>query len=58
MALLKQDHPKLAVQDHVQIAFEWPQRWKIHNPPGQPGLSHPRNEEVFPSIQTESLQEE
>lgn len=28
MALLKQDHPKLVVQGHVQTAFECPQRWK------------------------------
>lgn len=58
MALLKQGHPKLFIQDHVQTAFECPQRREIHNPPGQPVLSHPHNEKVFPSIQTESLQEE
>lgn len=56
--LLKLDHPKLVVQDRVQTAFECPQGWKIHNRPGQPVLSHPHNETVFPNIQTEFLWEE
>lgn len=35
-ALLKQDHLEPAAQDHVQIVFEHPQGWRLHNLLGQP----------------------
>ena len=40
--LLKQNHLEQAAQDHVQTVLKHPQRWRLHNLPGQPVpvLSH------------------
>jgi len=48
--LLKQDHLQQAAQDLVQAAFEYLQRRRLHNLPGQPVpvLRHPQREEVLP----------
>ena len=50
--LLKQGHLKKAAQDHVQIAFEYLQGWRLHNLSGQPVpvLGHPHNKKVFSDI--------
>lgn len=29
--LLKQDHPEPVAQDHAQLAFEYPQGWRLHS---------------------------
>jgi len=44
-----------APQDHVQVAFQYLQGWRLHNLSGQPvpGLSHPHSEKAFPDVQTE-----
>jgi len=31
---LKQGHLGAVAQDHVQVAFEYLQRWRLHNPSG------------------------
>ena len=53
--LLKQVHLEQAAQDLVQAGFEYLQRRRLHNLPGQPvpGLRHPQREEVLPHVQTE-----
>lgn len=33
--LLKQDHLEHIAQDHVQVAFEYRQGWRLHNVSGQ-----------------------
>ena len=40
--------------DHVKIAFEYLQGWRLHNFSGQPVqvLSHPHSKKVFPDVQT------
>jgi len=52
--LLKQGHLEPVAQDHLQMAFEYPQGWRLHRLSGQPvpGLGHPHSETVFPDIQT------
>lgn len=47
--LLKQGSLEQVAQNHVQIAFEYLQGWKLQNLPGQhvPMLSHPHTEKVF-----------
>lgn len=51
--LLKQSHPDLVFQDHVQTGFETSQRPWLHDLPGQPTLvlSHPHSEKVFTDVQ-------
>ena len=46
---------KQAAQDRVQVGFEYLQRRRLHNLPGQPVpvLCHPQREEVLPCFQTE-----
>jgi len=53
--LLKQGHLQQAAQDILQAGFEYLQRRRIHNLPGQPVpvLHHPQSEEVLRHIQTE-----
>jgi len=53
--LPKQGHLEQAAQDHVQEGFEYPQRRRLHSPPGQPApvLRHPQREEVLPRVQME-----
>jgi len=34
--LLKQGHLELVAQDHVQVAFDCLQEWRLHNLSGQP----------------------
>jgi len=53
--LLKQGHPEQVAQDLVQVGFEYLQRRRLHNLPGQPVpvLRHPQREEVLPRVQTE-----
>ena len=53
--LPKQGHPEQVEQDLVQAGFEYLQRRRLHNLPGQPvpGLRHPQREEVLPHVQTE-----
>jgi len=53
--LPKQGHLQQAAQDLVQAGFEYLQRRRLHNLPGQPvpGLRHPQREEVLPHVQTE-----
>jgi len=54
--LPKQGHPEPAAQDLVQVGFEHLQR-RIHSLSGQsgPGLRHPQNEELLPSVQMEKF---
>ena len=44
-----------AAEDLVQADFEYLQRRRVHNIPGQPVpvLRHPQREEVLPHVQTE-----
>ena len=51
--LPKQGHLEQATQDLVQAGFEYLQRRRIRNLPGQPvpGLRHPQGEEVLPCVQ-------
>jgi len=53
--LLKQDHLESVSQDHVQLAFEHLQGWRLDNLSGQPVLvlGHPHSEKVFPDVQRE-----
>jgi len=53
--LLKQGHLEPVAQDHIQMAFEYLQGWKLHNPLGQPVpvFSNPRRKKVFPDVQRE-----
>lgn len=53
--LLKQGHLEPVAQDHVQMAFEYLQGWRLDNFSGQPVpvLGHPYSEKVFPDVQTE-----
>ena len=55
--LLKQGHLQPAAQDHVQVAFEYLQGWRIHSLPGQPVpvLGHSYSKKVFPNAQREPL---
>ena len=45
--LLKPGHLELAAQDHVQMALDCLQGWRVHH------LSHPHSEKVFPDVQRE-----
>ena len=51
----KQGHLQQAAQDCIQAGFEYLQRRRLHNLPGQPVpvLRHPQREEVLPQVQTE-----
>jgi len=53
--LPKQGHLQQAEQDRIQAGFEYLQRRRLHNLPGQPVLvlRHPQSEEVLPYVQTE-----
>lgn len=53
--LLKQGHQKPVPQDHVQVAFEYLQGWRLHHLTRQPMpvLSHPQYKKVFPDLQAE-----
>ena len=53
--LLKQGHLELAAQDHVQMASEYLQGWRLHPLPGQPVpvLGHPHSKILFPDVQRE-----
>jgi len=53
--LTKQGHLQQAAQDLVQASFEYLQRRRLHNLPGQPVpvLRHPQSEEILPHIQLE-----
>ena len=53
--LPKQGHLQQAAQDRIQVGFEYLQRSRLHNLPGQPGpvLRHPQREEVLPHVQVE-----
>jgi len=53
--LTKQGHLEQATRDLVQTGFEYLQRRRLHNLPGQPVpvLHHPQREEVLPHIQVE-----
>jgi len=53
--LSKQGHLEEAAQDRVQVSFEYVQRRRIHNLPGQliPVLRHPQSREVLPHVQME-----
>ena len=53
--LLKQGHLGQVASDHVQIAFEYLQGWRLHNLSGQPVpvLGHPHSKKVFPDVQRE-----
>ena len=53
--LSKQGHLQQAAQDLVQQGFEYIQRRRLHNLPGQPVpvLRHPQSEEVLPHVQME-----
>ena len=57
MCLLKQGLLEWVTQDHVQMAFEYLQGWRLHSLIGQPlpVLSHPHSKGVFPYVQTEPL---
>jgi len=50
--LPKQGHPEQAAQDLVRVGLEYLQRWRLHNPSGQPVpvLRHPQREEVLPHV--------
>lgn len=47
-----QAHLEPVAQDHLQMAFEDLQRWRLHHVSGQavPGLSHSHSTEVFPDV--------
>jgi len=53
--LPKQGHLQQAAQDRVQADFEYLQRRRLHNLPGQPVpvLHHPQRKQVLPHVQTE-----
>lgn len=53
--LLRQGHLELIAQGHAQMAFEYPQEWRLHNIPGQrvPVFGHPHRKKVFPDTQRE-----
>jgi len=53
--LPKHGHLQQAAQDHVHVGFEYLQRRRFYNLPGQPVpvLRHPQSEEVFRHLQTE-----
>ena len=53
--LPKQGQLEQAAQDSIQVGFEYLQRRRPHNVPGQPvpGLRHPQSEEVLPRVQVE-----
>ena len=55
LPLLKQGLLQLVAQEHVQMAFEHLQGWRLHNLSGQPVpvLGHPHSEKVFPDAQRE-----
>jgi len=49
ISLVKGVHLELIAQDRVQMAFEYLQRWQLHNLSGQPVplLSHPHSKNVI-----------
>jgi len=51
--LLRQCHLELVAWDHVQMAFEYLQGWRLHKLPGQPVpvLGDPHSEKVLPDVQ-------
>ena len=51
----QQSHLEQVAQDLIQAGFEYPQRRRLHNLPGQPVpvLRHPQREEVLPHVQME-----
>lgn len=53
--LVKQAHLEPVAQDHLQMAFEYLQRWRLRHISGQavPVLSHPHSEKVFTDVQRE-----
>jgi len=53
--MLRQGHPELAAQDHVQMAFEHLQGRRLHHLPGQPVpvLGPPHSDKVFADVQRE-----
>jgi len=51
--LLRQSHLEPVAHDHVQMAFEYLQGWRLRSCPGQAVLSHIRNGRVFADVQTE-----
>jgi len=55
--LLKQGCLGQFSQVHVQTAFEYLQRWRLHNLSRQPVpvLGHPHSEKAFPDIQRKHL---
>jgi len=55
--LPKQGHLQQAAQDHIQEGFEYLQRRRLHNLPGQPvpALCHPQSKEVLLQLQMELL---
>jgi len=56
--LPKQGHREQVAKDLIQAGFEYLQRRRIHNLPGQPVpvLHHPQSEEVLPHVQLELLE--
>jgi len=56
-SLPKQGHLDQVAQDLVQVGFEYLQRRRLHNLPGQPVpvLHHPQSKEVLPCLQMELL---
>ena len=48
-------HLEHIAKDHVKIAFEYLQAWRIHNLPEQSVavLSHPHGKRVFPDLHME-----
>jgi len=53
--LLKQGHLEPVARDHVQVAFEYLQGWRLHSLSLQPVpvLGHPHMDKVFPDVQRE-----
>jgi len=53
--VLKQHQLELVAHDHVQMAFEDHQGWRLHHLSGQlvPVLGPPHSEKVFPDVQRE-----
>jgi len=53
--LPKQGHLEQAAQDLIQAGFQYLQRRRLHNLPGQPApvLRHPQSEEILPHVQRE-----
>lgn len=51
--MLEQGYLQLIPWDHVHMAFECFQGCGLHSLSGQPVLSHPDNEKVFPDVQRE-----